>query len=115
MKIVLQYFDDCPNWQLADERLALALAQIGRPDAVVEYEVIDTVEKAELHGFHGSPTFQFDGADPFDDGKMLVALTCRRYVTETGMQGAPTVQQLVDALGGPAREKRYGRRALDSL
>jgi hypothetical protein len=97
-RIVLQYLDDCPNWRIADEHLNLALAEVGSSGAVIEYEIVDTDERAQTSGFPGSPTILFDGVDPFADQNTAVGMTCRRYATETGFAGAPTVAQLVDAL-----------------
>ena len=54
----LLYFDDCPNWRVAEARLKDALAGIG--------------------------------ADP----NAPTGLTCRIYRTDTGVQPAPTVEQL---------------------
>src|SRR5690349_15174220 len=34
--VTLLYLDDCPNWQVADERLRQALALAGRDDVRVE-------------------------------------------------------------------------------
>jgi hypothetical protein len=99
-RIVLQYFDDCPNWRIADEHLNLALAEVGSSGAVIEYEIVDTDERAQSSGFHGSPTILLDGVDPFADENTAVGLTCRRYATETGFAGAPSVAQLVAALRG---------------
>ena len=31
MRVQLLYFDECPNWQLADTRLREALEALGRP------------------------------------------------------------------------------------
>jgi hypothetical protein len=98
VRITLQYFDDCPNWRIADEHLRLALAEVGSSGAVIEWEIVDTDAKAEECGFHGSPTIRFDGVDPFGDENTAVGLTCRRFPTGDGMAGAPAVAQLVDAL-----------------
>jgi hypothetical protein len=57
MDIALLYFDDCPNWKIADERLAA----IADPDAGV-------------------------------------GLSCRVYRTHEGPAGAPSVEQLREAL-----------------
>ena len=97
-RMVLQYFDDCPNWRIADEHLNLALAEVGSSGAVIEYEIVDTDERAQSSGFHGSPTILLDGVDPFADQNAAVGLTCRRYANETGFAGAPSVAQLVAAL-----------------
>jgi hypothetical protein len=40
MRVVLQNFDDCPNWRMVDDRLRLAMKQ--------------------LDGFRGSPSLLVD-------------------------------------------------------
>lgn len=97
MDITLQYFDGCPNWRLADERLREALAASG-DDARVTYENIDTPRRADEAGFRGSPTILVDGRDPFADEDVAVGLSCRIYQTETGPDGAPSLAQLVAVL-----------------
>jgi len=90
----LLYFEDCPNWRIADARLKEALAEVGAdPDAVL-YEQVTTVERAEALGFRGSPTILIDGTDPFADPGVSAGLACRLYRTAGGAQPAPTVEQL---------------------
>jgi len=97
MDITLQYFDGCPNWTVADERLRLLAAE--RPDITLRYQLIDTVEEAERAGFHGSPTILIDGVDAFGGSAAPVGLACRRYMTDDGPAGAPSMAQLRDAIG----------------
>ena len=92
MDIALLYFDDCPNWKIADQRLAVIAAE--RADLTVTHHLVDTPEEAERVGFHGSPSIVVDGVDAFaqpDDG---VGLSCRVYRTPDGPAGAPTLEQL---------------------
>jgi len=96
MEITLQYFDGCPNWKLADERLA-ALVE-GNPGMVVTRHVVDTVEEAERVGFRGSPSILIDGIDPFARAGDPIGLSCRRYLTPDGYAGTPTVEQLKTVL-----------------
>ncbi|MEZ5116668.1 MAG: thioredoxin family protein [Candidatus Nanopelagicales bacterium] len=98
MDVQLLYFDDCPNWTLADERLRHALRLLGRTDVSLTYRRIETEEEAEAVGFHGSPTILVDDRDPFDSAGAGGALCCRVYRTPAGPAGTPTVQQLVGAL-----------------
>jgi hypothetical protein len=93
MDIRLQYFDNCPNWRVAEARLAEALARLGDTTVVVR-ERVDTPEAAQRAGFRGSPTILIDGTDPFADADAPVGLTCRIYRTGTGTEPAPTVEQL---------------------
>ena len=97
MKVTLRYFDDCPGWRVADERLRIALAQVGA-SAELAYEVVDTPEKAAAVGFQGSPTVLVDGRDPFWDASLETGLSCRLYDTGDGLEGSPSVAQLADAL-----------------
>jgi len=94
----LVYFDGCPNWQVADERLRAALVAVGRPDDAVELVLVSTPEEAEATQFRGSPTVLVDGRDPFSDPDAPVGLACRLYRTEQGLAGSPTVEQLVEVL-----------------
>lgn len=98
MDIALLYFDDCPNWKIADERLAAIAAE--RPDLTVSRHLVDTLEEAERIGFHGSPSILVDGVDVFAEPDTGVGLSCRVYRTPDGPAGAPTVEQLRAALAG---------------
>ena len=89
--VELQYFPDCPNWQVAAQRLH-DVAQRRGLDVVLR--VVDSDDEAQRVGFHGSPTILIDGHDPFVVGDEPVGLSCRLYATPDGMQGAPTVEQL---------------------
>lgn len=94
VKITVQYFDGCPHWKLADERIRTVLRDLSRADVKLDYQLIDSPEEAERVGFRGSPTILIDGRDPLATGKEPVGLTCRVYRTEEGIQGAPTEAQL---------------------
>lgn len=92
MNITLQYFESCPNWKIADERLT-ALAH-ENPGMVVTRHIVDTPEEAERVAFHGSPSILVDGIDPFAKADDPIGLSCRRYLTPDGFAGSPTVDQL---------------------
>ncbi|MFD2024631.1 thioredoxin family protein [Promicromonospora aerolata] len=92
MEIVLQYFDGCPNWQIAEERLGVIAAE--RPDITVTRQLVGTLAEAERVGFRGSPSILIDGSDPFADPDAGVGLACRIFQTPDGPAGAPTLQQL---------------------
>ena len=98
MDVSLLYFDDCPNWKLADQRLAAIV--IERPAVVVTRHRVETVDEAERLGFHGSPSILVDGVDVFAEPGAGVGLSCRVYRTPDGLAGAPTMEQLRAALGG---------------
>ena len=96
MDIALLYFDDCPNWKIADERLAAIAAE--RSDLTVSRHLVDTLEEAERVDFHGSPSILVDGVDVFAGPDAGVGLSCRVYRTPDGLAGAPTIEQLRAAL-----------------
>ncbi|WP_137121308.1 thioredoxin family protein [Segeticoccus rhizosphaerae] len=96
MDITLLYFDGCPNWKLADQRVTQIAA--GRADITVTRRLVDTVEEAERVGFHGSPSILVNGVDPFAQGDPGVGLACRVYATPDGPAGAPSAEQLHAAL-----------------
>jgi len=96
MDITLLYFEGCPSWKVADDRLTSIAAE--RDDITVTRHLVDTPEEAERTRFHGSPSIRVDGVDPFAEPHSEVGLSCRRYLTPDGYQGAPTLQQLRAAL-----------------
>jgi hypothetical protein len=94
VQVTLLYFDGCPNWTVADERLRAALDETGKPDVEVTYRTVSTPREAESVEFRSSPTILIDGRDPFLDREAQVGLSCRVYRTEAGLTGARTVEQL---------------------
>ena len=98
MKLVLRYFDGCPHWQVARDRLEAALRDLGRGDQPIELEVVESEADAGGLAFRGSPTILIDGLDPFAVADAPVGFSCRLHATENGYQGAPSVAQLREAL-----------------
>ena len=98
MGISLLYFDGCPHWALAEQRLGAALAEVGRGDEFVRHVLVETPEDAERLGFISSPTILVDGRDPFATRGEQPALACRVFSTPDGFAGSPTVEQLVEVL-----------------
>ncbi|KQV63393.1 alkylmercury lyase [Nocardioides sp. Root122] len=92
MEITLLYFEDCPSWKVADERLAVIAAE--RTDVTVIHHLVETPEEAERVGFLGSPSVQVAGVDVFAEPGAQVGLSCRRYATPAGHEGSPTLEQL---------------------
>ncbi len=95
MIVTVVYFEGCPHWRTADERLRALADECGFD---VDRRIIDTPEGAARTGFRGSPTILVDGLDPFQSGDEPVGLSCRMYDTPDGPAGAPTVAQLRDVL-----------------
>lgn len=65
-----------------------------RPDIRITRHLVETPVGAERAGFHGSPSILAEGVDVFAAPGSQVRLSCRRYLTPDGYQGAPTLQQL---------------------
>jgi hypothetical protein len=97
VEVVLQFFDGCAGWRVADERLRSAMTACG-VEAPIRHVEIATIEAAEQAGFVGSPTILIDGHDPFPTGGAPPGLACRRYATEQGFQPAPSIEQIVAAM-----------------
>lgn len=55
MKLHLLYFDGCPNWEVATERLETVAATRG---LAVERRTVATTEEAEAARFSGSPAIE---------------------------------------------------------
>ncbi len=96
MIVTLLYFDDCPNWVVADQHLRTLATEF--PDLVIERRIVDTVEVAEAVGFLGSPSILVDGVDPFAEADSPVGLSCRMYQGPDGHAGSPTLDQLRSVL-----------------
>lgn len=94
MTIELQFFEGCPHWQLAEQRIR----EVAGSDADVQYRLVSGPEEAAEVGFHGSPTILVDGSDPFATDETPISFACRIYTTEEGFEGAPSVAQLREVL-----------------
>jgi hypothetical protein len=99
--IELRSVDGCPNAELADQRLSVALQAIG-VQASIRSRLVHNAEEAEALGFSGSPTILIDGRDPFGRSGGSGALSCRLYRTGEGVLGCPTIEQLISALQAAA-------------
>ena len=98
MDVRVVYFDGCPHWEVAEQRLRTALERVGRGGERINHDLVATAEDAERLGFIGSPTILVDGLDPFATGGEQPALACRVFSTPEGRSGSPTVEQLVEVL-----------------
>lgn len=99
MKVTIRYFEGCPHWETARNRLMTPIERTG-VEADVRFELIQTEEDANRLRFHGSPTILVDGTDPFAEESTPFGLSCRVYQTERGLEGSPSEDQLVAAIMG---------------
>ena len=67
-------------------------------DAVVVERLIDDAEVAAAAGMAGSPTILVDGRDLFGSAALEPSISCRLYRAQTSVEGAPSVNSLIDAL-----------------
>jgi hypothetical protein len=102
MRIELLHVADCPNLAVARERVRLALDRAGVAASVTETEAT-TIDDAAAAGMHGSPTILIDGTDPFAAPGDDATISCRLYRTTDGIDGAPSVEELVAVLEGRVR------------
>jgi hypothetical protein len=98
VSVEILHVDECPSWETAEARTREALESLGRPDIPVSTRLLLTAEDAARSAFAGSPTITLDGTDLFPTEGRASDLACRVYVTPEGLRGAPTVDQIVDAL-----------------
>lgn len=97
MDVHLLYVANCPNVGLARRRIGAASEEAGVTANVHEREVRDEAEAMAL-GMRGSPTVLVDGTDVSQSADMGPgSISCRLYRSGTGVDGAPTVAELVVA------------------
>ena len=96
MDIDILYVADCPHVGTARTRVRDALAAVGTAAVVREVPVTSADDAVRL-GLRGSPTILINGEDVFATGDEP-ALACRLYRSAGGLDGAPSVDELVEAL-----------------
>lgn len=94
--IELLYVAGCPNRPVARQRLQQAAVRSGVDVSVREREITEA-QDAESFGMRGSPTILVDGRDAVPT-EASASLSCRLYRTDAGVDGAPSVEQLAEAL-----------------
>lgn len=95
VQIDILHVPGCPNLPVGRRRLDDALRVLGVTAPVREVEVASPAD-AEAVGMSGSPTFVVDGTDLFGAGEPSIA--CRLYRGDDGIDGAPSVDALVEKL-----------------
>jgi hypothetical protein len=101
VKVELLYFDGCPHWRTADDRLTGLQAELGFE---LTRTLVTTPEEASRLSFTGSPTIKVNGVDPFASRDAEIGFACRMYATPAGPAGSPTADQMRGAISqGNAR------------
>ena len=98
MDVLLLYFDECPNWRVANDRLRTALDATGHEMVTIRCEEVRTVDEAVSRKFMGSPSIFIDGLDPFAREGDTPGLACRMYASTEGLGGSPTEVDLITAI-----------------
>ena len=104
-RIELLYWEECPSYDLALQRLRELLAerQIATPVRLIE---VTTEQQAEQLQFPGSPTIRIGGQDLFPVPDGPYGLTCRVYRTDDGrVTPLPTTEMMRKAINGILREE----------
>lgn len=91
------FLEGCPNRDLAESRVRLAAGRLGLP-VMVRTHLVSSPGEAQDLGFRGSPTLSVEGHDLFPGDRSASWTACRLYPTECGLEGAPSVTALEDAL-----------------
>ncbi len=104
MRVSFLYYEDCPSYDLALERLRNVMAEEDIPGEV-EVVKVETEEQARELRFIGSPTIRVDGQDIDLPTESRYALTCRVYRLEDGrISPLPAKDMIRRALRSPAKK-----------
>jgi hypothetical protein len=100
-KIELLYFEDCPSYKQALANLE-AVVEEEYASLNVELINVDSSEKAQAMGFHGSPSIRVDGVD-LERKSEGYSYNCRLYNIGGNLTGIPTkeyIRERISALEG---------------
>ncbi len=99
MKAEIIYDNDCPNIQLARERLSQALQQAGHPLSWTEWERSDPNAPAYARQY-ASPTILVDNIDVDKDNATPISDSCCRIYrnSDGSTQGAPSIEAILNSL-----------------
>jgi len=96
------YYEDCPSYDLALERLREIMDEEGIPGEV-EVVKVETEEQTRELRFVGSPTIRVDGQDIDPPSDSRYALTCRAYrLADNRISPLPSKDMIRQALRSSA-------------
>ena len=103
MRVNFLYYEECPSYDLALERLREVMDEEGTP-AEVKVVKVESEEQARELRFVGSPTIRVDGQDIDPPSDSHYALTCRAYRLEDDrISPLPSKGMIRRALRSPAK------------
>jgi hypothetical protein len=94
MRIEVLYFEGCPNYRVAIDRLRIAMDTLGIAEDVIEVNITSPTMAQDTR-FIGSPSIRVNGLDvePEARSSRHFGLSCRTYP-----QGAPSVETICAAI-----------------
>ncbi len=105
MRVSFLYYEECPSYDLALERLREVMGEEGISNEV-EVLKVETEEQAREFRFVGSPTIRVDGQDIDPPTDPSYALTCRAYRLEDDrISPLPSKEMIRRALRSPAKSR----------
>lgn len=105
MRVSFLYYEECPSYDLALERLREVMAEESVPGEVEVFKV-ETEDQARQLRFVGSPTIRVDGQDIDPPSDSRYALTCRAYRLEDDrISPLPSKDMIRRALRSPAKSR----------
>ena len=103
MQVSFIYYEDCPSYDLALERLREVMDEEDSPGEVEVVEV-ETEEQARELRFVGSPTIRVNGQDIDPPSNSRYALTCRAYrLADDRISPLPSKDMIRRAFRFPAK------------
>jgi hypothetical protein len=103
VRVSFLYYEDCPSYDLALERLREVMDEEDLPGEV-EVVKVETEEQARESRFVGSPTIRVDGQDIDPPSNPRYALTCRAYrLADDRISPLPSKDMIRRALRAPAK------------
>ena len=102
MQVSFLYYEECPSYDLALERLREVMTEEDIPGELEVFKV-ETEDQAHQLRFVGSPTIRVDGQDIDPPSDPRYALTCRVYRLEDDrISPLPSKDMIRRALRSPA-------------
>jgi hypothetical protein len=105
VRVSFLYYEDCPSYDLALERLREVMYEEGIPGEV-EVVKVETEKQARWLRFVGSPTIRVDSQDIDPPSDSRYALTCRAYrLADDRISPLPSKDMIRRAFRSPAKSR----------
>jgi hypothetical protein len=107
VRVSFLYYEGCPSYDLALQRLREVMDEEGISDEVRVIKV-ETEEQARQLRFVGSPTIRVDGQDIDSPSDSRYALTCRDYRLADGRISPPPSKDMIRRAFRPSAKSQTG-------